>query len=192
MTRLRLFNYCDHHRPPVVVLSEAFDGGAMTPLPWKVVKRLPHWGYHPFEFSAKPRLCLSDDDGNFNPGRDLGLGEKLTLSGRRQWQKAPANRGEIAVHNSSDTGFGAWLYRASQASGYRALGPHQQLLLRPQSRLCLTTALSWRPWDFPDPGAQPTYFSLIGIASADILLVGGGAGRDSGPFRFHLENIIRC
>jgi hypothetical protein len=35
-----------------------------------------------------------------------------------------------------------------------------------------------------------TELSLLGIASADIVLTGGGPGRDSSPFQFSLENVV--
>ncbi|MDC0684919.1 hypothetical protein [Sorangium atrum] len=35
-----------------------------------------------------------------------------------------------------------------------------------------------------------TELSLLGIASADIVMAGGGAGVDSTPFVFTLENIV--
>jgi hypothetical protein len=37
-----------------------------------------------------------------------------------------------------------------------------------------------------------TEISLLGIASADIVMTGGGPGANSTPFAFNLENIVMC
>ncbi|MBT9441299.1 MAG: hypothetical protein IV087_05435 [Acidovorax sp.] len=37
-----------------------------------------------------------------------------------------------------------------------------------------------------------TELSLLGIASADIVMTGGGPGANSTPFAFNLENIVMC
>ncbi len=35
-----------------------------------------------------------------------------------------------------------------------------------------------------------TEFSLLGIASADIVMTGGGSGLDARPFEFNIENVV--
>jgi hypothetical protein len=37
-----------------------------------------------------------------------------------------------------------------------------------------------------------TEISLLGIASADIVMTGGGPGSNSTPFAFNLENVVMC
>ncbi|MNT99836.1 hypothetical protein D3C72_2427920 [compost metagenome] len=37
-----------------------------------------------------------------------------------------------------------------------------------------------------------TQLSLLGIASADIVMTGGGPGANTTPFAFHFENIVMC
>ena len=37
-----------------------------------------------------------------------------------------------------------------------------------------------------------TEISLLGIASADIVMTGGGPGANSTPFAFSLQNVVMC
>ena len=49
------------------------------------------------------------------------------------------------------------------------------------------------PGQAPDAAALPgghTELSLQGVVSADIVMTGGGPGRDSTPFQFALENVV--
>ena len=44
--------------------------------------------------------------------------------------------------------------------------------------------------DFAATSQVDTELSLLGIASADIVMTGGGRGANSTPFQFSLENVV--
>ncbi|TXT39003.1 MAG: hypothetical protein FD135_2488, partial [Comamonadaceae bacterium] len=47
-----------------------------------------------------------------------------------------------------------------------------------------------QPLDSAVLSSNNTELSLLGIASADIVMTGGGAGADATPYAFNLENIV--
>jgi len=166
---------------------------------WKVIRACGYANFHPFLYPTDAQLSASDSYGNFTPlltavpgnayqVAETPSGNELSYSGR-----SPHCR-EIQMLNNLRLGaVNANLIKASRLLCRKtAIAPGQKavFVLKPTLFVGVASQVTeGQSLDAAVISSINTEFSLLGVASADIVLTGGGPGPEAGPYQFPLENV---
>lgn len=166
---------------------------------WKVIRFCGQGENHPFVYSTDSQVAMGDSWGNFSPrlkaepgqqftAQNTASGDHLALTG------ASSAPDEIEVVNGLMKGsISANIYKSGSLFAQKtSIAPGMKAVFQFTPTIWIGVASE------VDEGANMssaivssvnTEISLLGIASADIVMTGGGAGPDATPFEFHLENV---
>jgi hypothetical protein len=169
---------------------------------WKVIRRCGFECYHPFAYPMNFEVATSDGYGNYSPRIAVVNGQRLavtpTFSGRRLGiQGTSTSPSEIQVFNELTRGAvivnlfkgGRLLARAT------GVAPQQKAVFKYKPTLWIGAASEVVQGDALASAVMDsvnTELSLLGIASADIVMTGGGPGPDSTPYVFTLKNVVKA
>ena len=169
---------------------------------WQVIRNCGQGDNHPFSFPLSMQIAASDSYGNYTPQLNAQDGElfhmTLTASGDRL---VPAGRStssrEVQLLNALPRGaINASCYKDGKLLAVKnSIAPQQRAVFAFKPTIWIGIALHAVQGEVMGPATLSninTEISLMGIASADIVMTGGGPGPDSRPFSFHLENIVMC
>lgn len=167
---------------------------------WKVIRYCGRECYHPFVFPLKFEVSLGDDYGNFSPRLPADDGQLFavlpTPSGRRiRCVGQSTTTREIEVLNQLPKGaVNVNIYRGGQLLAQkRSVAPQQKAVFLFEPYLWIGVASQIVQGEALDSAVLSdinTDLPLLGVASADIVMTGGGGGSDSTPYVFTLENIV--
>lgn len=202
--KLRFVNQSmDGHQSEVVIYQKNLisDMASLT-MAWKVIRYCGYGCYHPFVYSTDLEICVCDEHGNFSPRISAHNGEllslELTAQGGRRLRRAgkAAAANEVNVVNGMGRGaVDVCAYRAGRlVERLRAVAPGQQAVFRYQPALWVGVAsqvVQGTALDSAVVSDMTTELSLLGMASADIVMSGGGVAEDAVPYAFRLENVAR-
>ncbi|MBC3920581.1 hypothetical protein H8L32_24160 [Undibacterium sp. CY18W] len=173
-----------------------FDEKAVA---WTVIRNCGQNEYHPFTYPIGMTVSSSDSWGNYTPQLAAEHGQifeaTMTGSGDGLAYAGPAtNASEIQVRNNLTQGaINAHIFKGGKLLAIKtAIAPGQRAAFRLEPTLWIGAASEIEEGDVMNSAvisSLNTELSLLGIASADIVMTGGGPGADSKPFSFHLENI---
>ena len=167
---------------------------------WRVIENLGNGWNHPFTYTYGLEVGASDSYGNQVPPQSTDNGQLWTVvkacSGdqisRRDRPRAPA-RCRFST---------AWPWGAISANIYRdgnllatktGVAPGQKAVFAFKPVIFLAVVSQIEEGDILDSAiisSANAQLSLFGIASADIVLTGGGPGKSSTPFTFTLANVV--
>ncbi len=196
--RLNFINRSHDRCQTAIVLFQREVASELTPVAWKVIR---HCGYacsHPFAFSTELELGIGDQYGNFSPRQAACPGDSFNVthrSGRRQLLRDASDNGAaITLRNAMPCGaIDACLFNQGALLARRAgVPPGAQVAFAMAPALWIGAAAEAEEGRPLGPAmAQQSYtaLSLLGMASADIVMTGAGGGADAVPLRFCLENI---
>ena len=169
---------------------------------WQVIRYCGQGDNHPFSFPMTMQVGASDSYGNYTPQLDAQNGQlfqmALTTSGDRL---VPAGAGtsskEVQVLNSLAKGaINASIYKSGRLLAIKtSIAPQQKAVFEFKPTIWIGVAsqiVQGQVMDSAIISNINTEISLLGIASADIVMTGGGPGANSTPFAFNLENIVMC
>jgi hypothetical protein len=167
---------------------------------WRVIENCGPGEYHPFTYSMDLGVTSTDRWGNYTPmlpAREGQLYEvKRDMSGEALALAGPASSpAEIQVVNALPDGVvGAHLYRGKHLVALKTnLAPGQKAVFQFKPTLWIGLASQVEQGDRLNSAALAdinTELSLLGVASADIVMTGGGAGPAATAFEFRLENVV--
>ena len=170
-----------------------------TAIAWRVISRCGVGDSHPFAFPLSMTVSATDSWGNYTPliaaahgslHHVAMTGSGVTLSPCGQ---ASSNR-EVQVRNDLPAGaINASIYKDGRLLAQKTqVAPGQKAVFGFNPGIWIGIAPQVEPGDVLNAsivsGAN-TELSLLGIASADIVMTGGGPGKDAPPFSFSLQNI---
>ncbi|MEM8963129.1 MAG: hypothetical protein AAGD38_16715 [Acidobacteriota bacterium] len=199
-TRIVFENHSHAGEPAAVILFQIDrQSPHRLPLVWRLIQ---HCGYectHPFIFSSVLELMAFDSWGNCVVHEQLTTPSQVDLySGRIGGTTAsvePAARTVVTNRKKEGT------VHVFLARDGRAVTPWHTLAPDESTTFALDSTLAIVPWqglrigeEVPpaviDLARLPGYtFNLLGIASAQLLMLGGGWGATATRFRFHLHNV---
>ncbi|HLO94472.1 MAG TPA: hypothetical protein VK195_09150 [Burkholderiaceae bacterium] len=183
--------------------NQAMDMDALA-VAWKIIRRCGRDCYHPLRYPQHYELAVRDSWGNFTPRLQAWPGQTFELSkgpaGGRQLrlvkrQDPSGGSGEIQVLNELRQGaVDICLYKAGFLLGRKtSVVPGQKALFRYRPTLWIGLASDLVQGSAFDSAVLPyeaQELSLLGLASADIVMSGGGAGPGASPYEFRLENVV--
>ncbi|MCW7753464.1 hypothetical protein OOT00_05615 [Desulfobotulus sp. H1] len=200
--KLRVVNQsADANNSDIVIfqknIAPSFDQLAVA---WRCIRNLGRDCNHPFEYDLDMEVCASDSWGNYTerfnafPGNKFSMqkdhsGDVLKQEGRSVSPK------EVEVYNALDMGaVTANIYRSGKLLAAKTgIAPGQKAVFQFKPTIYIGVAsqiVEGQVMSSAIMTAINTEVSLLGVASADIVMTGGGPGREATPFVFTLENVI--
>jgi hypothetical protein len=167
---------------------------------WTVIKNCGQGENHPFTYSQQVQISSSDAWGNFTrrldapPGTAFSVvmdqsGDTLRVSGQA------SSASEIELLNGLEQGaVGAYVYRSGRVIAAKTgIAPGQKAVFQFKPIIWVGIVSETQEGESMNSAvisAVNTELTLLGLASADIVLTGGGAGPHATAFQFNLENIV--
>ena len=167
---------------------------------WKVIQNCGQGDYHPFEYVYDVQVTAGDSWGNFTQPADGMLGDRFKVikdtSGDvlvRDTQRAIVST-SVEVANDLEKGsISANIYRSGKLLARKmVVAPGQKAVFDfpPILHIGVVSEIEeGEPLDSAVMAQVNTELSLRGLASADIVMRGGGTGKNAVPFTFTLENV---
>ena len=169
---------------------------------WLVIQNCGAGDNHPFVYPQTMQVGASDSWGNFTPKFDAqpgqafavtytGSGDQLGAAGSATYPT------EVQVQNNLTQGaINAGIYRNGTLLATKtSIAPQQMAAFQFNPTIwigAVSQVVQGAVMDSAIVQSVNTELSLLGIASADIVMTGGGPGQLSQPFAFTLQNIIRA
>ncbi|MFV8754430.1 hypothetical protein ACNOYE_28110 [Nannocystaceae bacterium ST9] len=167
---------------------------------WKVIQYCGQGDNHPFVFPMEMMVAASDSYGNYTPQMPAQNGQlfsmSLTTSGDRLVQSGSGtSSSEVQVLNSLPKGaINASIYKdGSLLATKTAVAPQQKAVFQFKPTIWIgvvSQVVQGQVMNSAIISSVNTELSLLGVASANIVMTGGGPGRTSLPFAFNLENVV--
>lgn len=203
--KLRFVNKSnDGNKSEVVIYQKnVLTTMASLAVAWKVIRYCGRDCTHPFVYPDGYEVSVTDENGNYSPRLPARNGQMLSLvstpaGNRRLRYTGPASAStELDVLNAMSQGaVDVCLYKDGRLMGVKtAVSPGQKAVFQYQPALWIGVAsevVQGGPISSAVLSEIYTEISLIGIASADIVMTGGGPGEGSTPYVFNLENIVQA
>ena len=165
---------------------------------WKVIKNCGRGSSHPFTFPGEVDINIVDSWGNYTPLQRAREGErfKATMgpSGVGLSFSGPISHSEIhIVNNLREGSLKANVYKGGYLLASKgSVAPEQVAIFGFSPVLYVGAVSNLNQGDVIDSAISSeinTSLDLFGVASADIVLTGGGSGISAKPFHFALENV---
>ncbi|WDD91122.1 hypothetical protein Bsp3421_001017 [Burkholderia sp. FERM BP-3421] len=169
---------------------------------WKVITYCGRGDNHPFVFPVRTTLTASDSDGNFMPQRPAQNGQMFSVARSASGNVlslagASSSSREIQLRN--DLRKGAISVSAFKDNRLLArktgVVPGQKAVFEFKPTLWIGTASQIEEGATLNSAVISdinTELTLLGVASADIVMTGGGGGSAAVPYQFQLANVIMC
>jgi hypothetical protein len=194
-------NSNDQNNSEVVIFQKNvatnFDEMAVA---WQVIRYCGQGDNHPFSFPTSAQVAASDSYGNYTPQLDAQHGQlfqmALTTSGERLVPSGSATSAkEVQVLNNLPKGaINASIYKAGKLLAIKtSVAPQQKAVFEFKPTLWIGVAsqiVQGQVMNAAILSSINTQLSLLGVASADIVMTGGGTGANTTPIAFHLENVV--
>jgi len=187
----------------VVIFQKNVAASGSLVCAWKVIRNCGQNWRHPFTYSTDLEVGISDNFGNFSPRLPAPDGGsfviKPTALGRQLHSSLPcqgagSNLKKVQVRNCLLRGsFHVNVWRSGRLLAVRRnIAPLQTALFEFYLELWIGIFSEvLEEGQLPDFTSDiSTPLTLLGIASADIVMTGGGSGTTAQPYKFNLANIV--
>lgn len=191
----------DENNSDILIFSKnvatSFDEIAVA---WQVIRNCGQGWSHPVEYPAAVTVGVMDAYGNYSPqmqaenGQAFAVvrrasGDALVLSGQ---SSSPQ---EISIANDLPLGaISAIVFRDGKPYAMKqTVAPQQKAVFQFKPTIFIGVVSQVEEGQILNSAIISdinTEISLLGIASADIVMSGGGPGPQSTPFTFVLENVV--
>jgi len=191
----------DANNSQVVIFQKNVAANFNEPaVAWLVVQHCGQGDNHPFAFPASMTTSASDSYGNYTPQHPAEHGQLFsmneTTSGHSlQLSGTSSSPTDVEVVNALPMGaINANIYKARKLLATKtSLAPQQKAVFQFNPSIWIGVVSEIEQGEVMNSAilsSMNTELSLLGIASADIVMTGGGPGPESTPFEFTLENIV--
>jgi len=167
---------------------------------WQVIQNCGMGDNHPFAFPMTMEVGAADSWGNYTPRMTAQNGQlfavQLTASGDQLVQSGTGTSpSEVQVLNGLPKGaINANIYKAGKLLAAKtSIAPQQKAVFQFKPTIWIGVASEIEEGQVMNSAIISninTEISLLGIASADIVMTGGGPGSNSTPFQFTLSNVV--
>lgn len=166
---------------------------------WRVVQNLGQGDNHPFTFPMAMAVSASDSYGNYTPKLPAQNGQLFSMSLTASGDQLVASgsgtsSSEVQVLNSLPKGaINASIYKDGKILATKtSVAPQQKAVFQFKPTIWIgvvSQIVQGQVMNSAIISSVNTELSLLGMASADIVMTGGGPGQDSTAFQFTLENV---
>ena len=190
----------DANNSSIVIFAKNASGMSELAVAWQVIENCGQGWSHPFTYPQAVSVGVSDSSGNFSPQLAAENGQMfkvtLTPSGDQLSLEGPASDPRsMQIVNALERGaINAIVFRAGKPyATATSLAPQQMAIFQFKPTIWIGVVSQVREGDVMNSAILSsinTEISLLGIASADIVMTGGGPGAGSTPFMFTLQNVV--
>lgn len=176
--------------------------GEGPPIAWTVIQNCGPGDRHPFSFPDDLSLSTTDEYGNATPPLSAINGQLYrvgsTASGHSlESAGAATTSSEIQLSNDLQIGaVNAGIYKSGKLLAAKTpVAPGQQAIFEFKPTIWVGAVSQLEEGQVLNSAIISdvnTELSLLGVASADIVMTGGGPGPASTPFQFNLENVVKA
>ena len=184
----------------VIFQKNVASGQQASAVAWLVIQNCGRGDSHPFIYPAAMQVGANDSWGNFTPLLDAAPGQAFAVTNTASFDQlvpdGPATSPtEVQVRNALPEGaIGAGIYRdGRQLAHETSVAPGQMAAFAFDPTIWIGAVSQVEQGQVMDAAIVEqinTLLSLFGIASADIVMTGGGSGPDSRPFAFTMQNVV--
>lgn len=200
--QLRFVNRSESGHGTEVVLFQknvvtGFDELAIA---WKVIRYCGRDCWHPLIYPIGFEVSCSDDYGNYSPRLKATNGQSFavspTASGRRLCKvNTTSSPYEVQMINELPRGaVNMNLFKSGQLIACKtAVAPEQKAIFQFKPTLwigAVSQVVQGQAMSSAVVSSVNTELSLLGIASADIVMTGGGSGPDANAYAFTLDKVV--
>lgn len=167
---------------------------------WTVIRYCSQGDNHPFTYPLSQTVAASDSWGNYTPQLNAQPGQLFQMVRTPSGDKlTPGGSGtssrEIQVLNSLPQGsINPCIYKAGRLLATKtSVAPDQKAVFEFKPTIWIGVVSQVEQGQVMNSAILSsinTEISLLGIASADIVMTGGGSGPNARPFAFNLENVV--
>lgn len=167
---------------------------------WRVIRNCGQGDNHPFTYPMSLEVGASDSYGNYTPQLPAQNGLLFQMvQGQSGDQLVAAGSGsspsEVQVLNALVQGaINANIYRDGKLLAIKtSIAPQQKAVFEFKPTIWIGVASQIEEGQVMNSAIISninTEISLLGIASADIVMTGGGSGPSATPFVFTLQNVV--
>jgi len=168
---------------------------------WKVIRHCGYECHHPIVYPLSFEVTSSDDFGNYSPRIAADRGQLLAVTptprGRRLTLHGSSTSPlEVQVLNGLSRGaVNINIFRGGHVLARKtSVAPEQKVVFRFPPELWIGAVSQIEQGGAIDAATLSsvnTQLSLLGIASADIVMTGGGPDADARAYVFTLQNVVR-
>lgn len=186
----------------VIFQKNVASGVPESAVAWKVITNCGPGDNHPFVFPTTMQVSANDSYGNYTPQIDACPGDLFAVlqagSGNRIHHEGRATAPtEVHVRNNLVKGaIGVNIHKAHRLLATKVpMSPGQTAVFKFAPALWIgpvSQVSEGRVMNAAIVSSINTELSLLGIASADIVMTGGSAGASALPLTFTLGNIVRA
>lgn len=201
--KLNLINQSnDHNNSDVVIFSKNVATDYEEPsIAWTVIQNCGLGSHHPFAYPMGTQAGYSDSWGNYTAQVNAEAGQRFdavrTDSGDviRLSSQPAAAPDEIEIANDLAQGaINALIYKDGRLFAHKTgIAPEQKAVFEFKPTIwvgVVSQIVEGQVMNAAILSDINTEISLLGIAGADIVMTGGGAGPEATPFEFTLQNIV--
>ena len=167
---------------------------------WTVIENCGPSENHPFSFPLDIQVASGDSDGNYTPKLDAQPGQSFemirTASGEsfQISKESSSTPTTIEIKNNLETGaINANIFKDGKLlASTHTIAPSQLAVFEFKPVIYIGVISEIKEGDVMNAAILSninTELSLLGIASADIVMTGGGPGANATPFQFSLSNV---
>ena len=167
---------------------------------WKVIQHIAQGDHHSFVFPMTMQIAATDSRGNFTPRTDAQNGQLFAMSATDAGDRLALIRvgtepTEIQVLNNLPVGaIDAEIYRDGKLLARKTdIAPRHKGVFHFKPTIWIGAVSQVEEGEAMNAAivsSIDTELSLLGIASANIVMTGGGPGATSHPFAFALRDIV--
>ena len=167
---------------------------------WTVIENCGQGCSHPFTYPLDSTIGYADSWGNYTPQLSAQPGQlfsaiKANSGDEIQLTGTSDSPAEIELANALPQGaVEARIYKDGRLFAKRAgVAPGQKAAFEFQPTIWIGVVSQVEQGQVMDEAivsSVDTEISLLGIASADIVMTGGGVGSDAEPFQFTLQHVV--
>jgi hypothetical protein len=192
----------DQNNSQVVIFGKnlATDFSELA-IAWMVIQNCGQGDNHPFTYPMLNQISASDSWGNYMPRYDAAPGQCFEVvadnSGdvlRLSPDRASSPR-SIELLNALPKGAcNGLIYKSGRLYALKTnIAPGQRAAFEFRPTIWIGAVSQVTQGELINSAILSqvnTEISLLGIASADIVMTGGGPGRNATPFQFSLQNVV--
>jgi len=167
---------------------------------WQVIRNCGQGDYHPFTFPMTMAVGSSDSWGNYTQQLPAQNGQMFAMtysaSGDTLGYYGPSTSPtEVQVLNALQMGaINAGIYKGGKMLAMKtSIAPQQKAVFqfKPTIWIGVTSeVVQGQVMNSAIISSINTELSLLGVASADIIMTGGGPGATSTAFQFNFANVV--
>ncbi len=190
----------DTNNSDIVVFAKntatGFDEVAVA---WLVIRNCGQGDNHPFTYPMAMTISASDSYGNYTRQLAAQNGQLFRMvsspSGDALTHGGAASSNQVELRNDLAKGtIDARIFKDGRLFALKSsVAPKQKAVFQFKPTIWIGVASQVEQGSVVNSAivsSVNTEISLLGIASADIVMTGGGQGASSTPFVFALENVV--